>query len=97
MVILQKEKNTITVSQEIGSREISSGLDKMKALQEMISDDKYLTMAKVESKKIPVEMLSDEQIKRYFHYGRKLGELWDFKSKVSPEQWNRIILLINKI
>ena len=63
----------------------------------MISDDTYLTMAKVESKNIPVEMLSDEQIKRYFHYGRKLGELWDFKSKVSPEQWNRIILLINKI
>lgn len=66
-------------------------------LTKMISDDTYLTMAKVESKKIPAEMLSDEQIKRYFYYGRKLGELWDFKSKVSPDQWNRIILLINKI
>ena len=65
-------------------------------LSKMISDDKYLTMAKVESKKIPVEMLSDEQIKRYFHYNRSLGELWRFKSIVSPEQWNRIILLINK-
>ena len=66
-------------------------------LTKMISDDTYLTMAKVESKKIPVEMLSDEQIKRYFHSGRNLGELWRFKSKVSLEQWNRIILLINKI
>lgn len=66
-------------------------------LSKMISDDKYLTMAKVESGKIPVEMLSDEQIKRYFHYNRNLGELWRFKSIVSPEQWNRIILLINKI
>lgn len=65
-------------------------------LSKMISDDKYLTMAKVESKKIPVEMLSDEQIKRYFHYNRSLGELWRFKYIVSPEQWNRIILLINK-
>lgn len=65
-------------------------------LSKMISDDKYLTIAKVESKKIPVEMLSDEQIKRYFHYNRSLGELWRFKSIVSPEQWNRIILLINK-
>lgn len=65
-------------------------------LSKMISDDKYLTMVKVESKKIPVEMLSDEQIKRYFHYNRSLGELWRFKSIVSPEQWNRIILLINK-
>lgn len=65
-------------------------------LSKMISDDKYLTMAKVESGKIPVEMLSDEQIKRYFHYNRNLGELWRFKSIVSPEQWNRIILLINK-
>lgn len=42
MVILQKEKNTITVSQEIGSREISSGLDKLKALQEMISENPSL-------------------------------------------------------
>lgn len=66
-------------------------------LTKMISDDKYLTMAKVESGEIPAEMLSDEQIKRYFHYGRKLGELWNFKSKVPIEQWNRIILLINKI
>lgn len=66
-------------------------------LSKMISDDKYLTMAKVESGKIPVEMLSDEQIKRYFHYNRNLGELWRFKSIVSPEQWNRIIILINKI
>jgi hypothetical protein len=66
-------------------------------LAKMISDDMYLTMAKVAYGEIPAEMLSDEQIKRYFHYGRKLGELWDFKSKVSPEQWNRIILLINKI
>lgn len=66
-------------------------------LSKMISDDKYLTMAKVESGKIPVEMLSDEQIKRYFHYNRNLGELWRFKSIVSPDQWNRIILLINKI
>ena len=65
-------------------------------LSKMISDDKYLTMAKVESGKIPAEMLSDEQIKRYFHYNRNLGELWRFKSKVSLEQWNRIILLINK-
>ena len=65
-------------------------------LSKMISDDKYLTMAKVESGKIPAEMLSDEQIKRYFHPGRKLEELLRFKSKVSPEQWNRIILLINK-
>ena len=65
-------------------------------LSKMIYDDKYLTMAKVESGKIPVEMLSDEQIKRYFHSGRNLGELWRFKSKVSLEQWNRIILLINK-
>lgn len=65
-------------------------------LSKMISDDKYLTMAKVESGKIPAEMLSDEQIKRYFHYNRNLGELWQFKSKVSLEQWNRIILLINK-
>ena len=65
-------------------------------LSKMISDDKYLTMAKVESGKIPVEMLSDEQIKRYFHSSRNLGELWRFKSKVSLEQWNRIILLINK-
>ena len=66
-------------------------------LSKMIYDDKYLTMAKVESGKIPVEMLSDEQIKRYFHYNRNLGELWRFKSIVSPDQWNRIILLINKI
>ena len=66
-------------------------------LSKMISDDKYLTMAKVESGKIPVEMLSDEQIKRYFHYNRNLVELWRFKSIVSPEQWNRIIILINKI
>lgn len=66
-------------------------------LSKMISDEKYLTMAKVESGKIPVEMLSDEQIKRYFHYNRNLGELWRFKSIVSPEQWNRIIILINKI
>lgn len=66
-------------------------------LSKMISDDKYLTMAKVESGKIPVEMLSDEQIKRYFHYNRSIGELWRFKSRVSLEQWNRIILLINKI
>ena len=65
-------------------------------LVKMISDDRYLTMAKVESGKIPVEMLSDEQIKRYFHSGRNLGELWRFKSRVSLEQWNRIILLINK-
>lgn len=65
-------------------------------LSKMISDDKYLTMAKVESRKIPAEMLSDEQIKRYFHPGRKLEELLRFKSEVSPEQWNRIILLINK-
>jgi hypothetical protein len=65
-------------------------------LSKMIYDDKYLTMAKVESGKIPVEMLSDEQIKRYFHYNRNLGELWRFKSIVSPDQWNRIILLINK-
>lgn len=65
-------------------------------LSKMISDDKYLTMAKVESGKIPAEMLSDEQIKRYFHPGRKLEELLRFKSEVSPEQWNRIILLINK-
>lgn len=65
-------------------------------LSKMISDDKYLTMAKVESGKIPAEMLSDEQIKRYFHYNRNLGELWRFESIVSPEQWNRIILLINK-
>ena len=42
MVILQKEKNTITVSQEIGSREISSGLDKMKSLQDMISENPSL-------------------------------------------------------
>ena len=66
-------------------------------LVKMISDYRYLTMAKVESGKIPVEMLSDEQIKRYFHYNRNLGELWRFKSIVSPDQWNRIILLINKI
>ena len=66
-------------------------------LTKMIYDDKYLTMAKVESGEIPAEMLSDEQIKRYFHYGRKLGELWNFKPKVPIEQWNRIILLINKI
>lgn len=66
-------------------------------LVKMISDDRYLTMAKVESGKIPVEMLSDEQIKRYFHSGRNLGELWRFKSRVSLEQWNRIVLLINKI
>lgn len=65
-------------------------------LAKMISDDRYLTMAKVEYGEIPVEMLSDEQIKRYFHSGRNLGELWRFKSKVSLEQWNRIILLINK-
>lgn len=65
-------------------------------LSKMISDDKYLTMAKVESGKIPAEMLSDEQIKRYFHPGRNLEELLRFKSEVSPEQWNRIILLINK-
>lgn len=65
-------------------------------LVKMISDDRYLTMAKVESGKIPVEMLSDEQIKRYFHSGRNLEELWRFKSRVSLEQWNRIILLINK-
>lgn len=65
-------------------------------LTKMISDDTYLTMGKVESKKIPAEMLSDEQIKRYFHSGRNLGELWRFKSRVSLEQWNRIILLINK-
>lgn len=65
-------------------------------LAKMIYDDKYLTMAKVESGKIPVEMLSDEQIKRYFHSGRNLEELWRFKSRVSLEQWNRIILLINK-
>ena len=42
MVILQKERNTITVSQEIGSREISSGLDKLKALQDMISKNPNL-------------------------------------------------------
>lgn len=65
-------------------------------LAKMISDDRYLTMAKVEYGEIPVEMLSDEQIKRYFHSGRNLGELWRFKSKISLEQWNRIILLINK-
>ena len=65
-------------------------------LTKMISDDRYLTMAKVEYGEIPVEMLSDEQIKRYFHSSRNLGELWRFKSKVSLEQWNRIILLINK-
>lgn len=65
-------------------------------LSKMIYDDKYLTMAKVESGKVPAEMLSDEQIKRYFHPGRKLEELWRFKSEVSLEQWNRIILLINK-
>lgn len=65
-------------------------------LVKMISDDRYLTMAKVESGKIPVEMLSDEQIKRYFHSGRNLGELWRFKSRVSLEQWYRIILLINR-
>lgn len=65
-------------------------------LSKMISDEKYLTMAKVESGKIPVEMLSDEQIKRYFHYNRSLGELWRFKSRVSLEQWYRIILLINR-
>lgn len=66
-------------------------------LAKMISDDRHLTMAKVEYGEIPVEMLSDEQIKRYFHYGRNLGELWRFKDKVSKEQWNRIILLINDI
>lgn len=66
-------------------------------LTKMISDDTYLTMVKVAYGEIPIEMLSDEQIKRYFHYGRKLGELWGFKDKVSPEQWNRIILLINDI
>lgn len=65
-------------------------------LTKMISDDRYLTMAKVEYGEIPIEMLSDEQIKRYFHSSRNLGELWRFKSKVSLEQWNRIILLINK-
>lgn len=65
-------------------------------LTKMISDDRYLTMAKVEYGEIPVEMLSDEQIKRYFLSSRNLGELWRFKSKVSLEQWNRIILLINK-
>lgn len=65
-------------------------------LTKMISDERYLTMAKVEYGEIPIEMLSDEQIKRYFHYNRNLGELWRFKSKVSPQQWNRIILLINK-
>lgn len=42
MVILQKEKNTVTISQEIGSREISSGLDKMKSLQDMISENPIL-------------------------------------------------------
>ena len=66
-------------------------------LAKMISDDRYLTMAKVEYGEIPIEMLSDEQIQRYFHYGRNLGELWRFKDKVSKEQWNRIILLINDI
>lgn len=65
-------------------------------LTKMISDDRYLTMAKVEYGEIPIEMLSDEQIKRYFLSSRNLGELWRFKSKVSLEQWNRIILLINK-
>ena len=65
-------------------------------ITKMISDDRYLTMAKVEYGEIPIEMLSDEQIKRYFHSSRNLGELWRFKSKVSLEQWNRIILLINK-
>lgn len=42
-------------------------------LSKMIYDDKYLTMAKVESGKVPAEMLSDEQIKRYFHPGRNLA------------------------
>lgn len=42
MVILQKEKNTVTISQKIGSCEISSGLDKMKSLQDMISENPSL-------------------------------------------------------
>lgn len=61
----------------------------------MISDDRYLTMSKVEYGEVPIKMLSDEQIKRYFHSGINLGKLWRFKDKVSLEQWNRIILLIN--
>lgn len=63
MVILQKEKNTITVSQEIGSREIFSGLDKLKALQEMISGNPSLLSEFISEK---LDMCFDfEELKSY--------------------------------
>lgn len=42
MVISIKEKNTITISQEVGNREISSGLEKLKSLQKKITDNPEL-------------------------------------------------------
>lgn len=42
MVISIKEKNTITISQEVGSRDISSGLEKLKSLQKKITDEPEL-------------------------------------------------------
>lgn len=42
MVISIKEKKTITISQEVGNREISSGLEKLKSLQKKITDEPEL-------------------------------------------------------
>lgn len=42
MVISIKAKNTITISQEVGSRDISSGLEKLKSLQKKITDEPEL-------------------------------------------------------
>ena len=42
MVISIQEKKTITISQEVGSREISSGLEKLKSLQKKITDEPEL-------------------------------------------------------
>lgn len=42
MVISIKEKKTITIKQEVGNREISSGLEKLKSLQKKITDEPEL-------------------------------------------------------
>ena len=42
MVISIKGKNTITISQEVGSRDISSGLEKLKSLQNKFTDNPEL-------------------------------------------------------
>lgn len=42
MVISIQEKKTITIRQEVGNREISSGLEKLKSLQKKITDEPEL-------------------------------------------------------